>query len=113
MKNNAYIFFHLNLAFSSVEESERHVVINSCYSPLLDLIESNDIPMGIEISAWTLKQINKINPNWIQRLKRLLETKKCELIGSGYCQIISPLVPFTVNDFNFKLDSSIMIKYLE
>ena len=37
---------------------------------LLDLIESNDIPTGVEFSAWTLKQINKINPI-VQRLKRL------------------------------------------
>lgn len=103
MKPKAYLVFHLNLAFSSVEEESREDVIKICYHPLLDLIEETKIPIGIELTGWTLKQIERIDAAWIERFKRLLCTGKCELIGSGYCQIIGPLAPVTINEWNQKL----------
>lgn len=99
----AYLLFHLNLAFSSISEKQRPLVIERCYKPLLDLIELHDLPIGVEMSAWTLRQIQKIAPSWITRFLLLLETGRCELIGSGYAQIIGPLVPDTVNKWNQRL----------
>ena len=103
MKPKGYIFFHLNLAFSSIEEESRADVIRDCYHPLLDLIEETGVPTGIELTGWTLKQIERIDFGWIVRFKNLLESNSCELIGSGYCQIIGPLVPHKVNEWNQKL----------
>ena len=103
MKPKAYIVFHLNLAFSSIEEDAWADVIETCYHPLLDLAEKTGIPIGIELTGWTLKQIQRIDIAWIERFKALLKTGGCELIGSGYCQIIGPLVPYKVNDWNQKL----------
>ena len=98
-----YLIFHLNLAFSSIEEEKRPEVIQQCYEPLLDLIEKTGIPIGIELTGWTLQQIEQIDPKWIKRFKTLLNNGSCELIGSGYCQIIGPLVPHSVNVWNQKL----------
>jgi hypothetical protein len=98
-----YLVFHLNLAFSSIEEKARPDVIKTCYHPLLQLVEQTGIPIGIELTGWTLKQIKKIDPTWIERFQRLLRAGSCELIGSGYCQIIAPLVPSTVNEWNQQL----------
>ena len=98
MKSKGYLVFHLNLGFSSIEEESWEDVIKSCYHPLLDLIEKTGVPIGIECSGWTLRQIKKIDPDWIDRFCRLLDSKDCELIGSGYCQIIGPLVPQKVNE---------------
>ena len=103
MKSKGYLIFHLNLAFSSIEEEARSDVVQSCYFPLLDIIEDTEIPIGIELTGWTLKKIEEINPEWVKRFKGLLSDKKCELIGSGYCQIIGPLVPYPVNSWNQKL----------
>ena len=103
MQAKGYLIFHLNLAFSSIEAEKRADVIQQCYEPLLDLIEKTGIPMGIELTGWTLKQIEQIDPKWIKRFKNLLNNGCCELIGSGYCQIIGPLVPYTVNVWNQKL----------
>jgi hypothetical protein len=100
MKVKGYLIFHLNLAFSSIEENSRLNVIQKCYHPLLDLIEKTGIPMGVELTGWTLKQIKKADPLWIKRFKLLLDNGSCELIGSGYCQLIGPLVPFSVNKWN-------------
>jgi len=103
MKPKGYLFFHLNLAFSSIEEHSRADVIRDCYHPLLDLIEKTGVPVGIELSGWSLKQIERIDFGWIVRFKKLLDSNSCELIGSGYCQIIGPLVPYKVNEWNQKL----------
>ncbi|QZP17868.1 hypothetical protein K6112_00475 [Methylophilales bacterium] len=103
MKAKGYLVFHLNLAFSSIEEEAWEDVIRTCYHPLLNLIEKTGIPVGIELTGWTLKQIERIDDLWIKRFKALLNSGNCELIGSGYCQIIGPLVPFKSNEWNQKL----------
>ncbi len=103
MRAKGYLIFHLNLAFSSIEEESQADVIQACYYSLLDLIEETRIPIGIELTGWTLNQIDRIDSNWVNRFRKLLESGSCELIGSGYCQIIGPLAPFQVNHWNQKL----------
>ena len=103
MKPKGYLVFHLNLAFSSIEEDAWVDVIRTCYHPLLDLIEKTGVPIGIELTGWTLMQIERIDNSWIERFRALLNSDSCELIGSGYCQIIGPLVPYKVNEWNQKL----------
>ena len=103
MKPKGYLVFHLNLAFSSIEEKSWPEVINACYHPLLNLIETTGVPAGIELTGWTLEKIEKIDGYWIERFNNLRRKGLCELIGSGYCQIVGPLVPYTVNHWNQKL----------
>jgi hypothetical protein len=103
MKPQAYLIFHLNLAFSSIDRSSWSEIIERCYWPLLDIISDQDIPLGIEVTGWTLNNIQEKCPEWTLEFKKLLEKGKCELIGSGYCQIISPLVPYEVNLENQKI----------
>lgn len=103
MKPKGYLVFHLNLAFSSIDEGEWKKVIKSCYHPLLDLAEKTGICIGIELTGWTLKKIEKVDKTWIKRFKKLINVGKCELIGSGYCQIIAPLVPYKINTWNQKI----------
>ena len=111
MDSKGYLVFHLNLAFSSIEEKAWEDVIKSCYYPLLDLIEKTGVPVGIECTGWTLRQIKKKDPDWIDRFRVLLDSNYCELIGSGYCQIIGPLVPERVNEWNQKIGLMITAKY--
>ncbi len=87
-----YSVFHLNLAFSSVEEEDRAVIIERCYWPLLKLAEEG-LPVGIEATGYTLAAINRLDPSWTTRFADLIADGKAELIGSGFCQIIAPLVP--------------------
>jgi len=102
MTSKGYLFFHLNLGFSSIEEEDWPNVITKCYHPLLDLIEKTSIPVGVELTGWTLEQINRIDINWVKRFKELIRNQQCELIGSGYSQIIGPVVPYKVNEWNQK-----------
>lgn len=99
----AFLLFHLNLAFSSIPEAQRPLVIERCYTPLLDLADHHGIPIGVELTGWTLERINELAPAWVERLVRLLRAGTCELVGSGYCQIIGPLVPVDVNRWNQRL----------
>jgi hypothetical protein len=95
-----YNAFHLNLAYSSIEEEQRPEVIRKCYWPLLRIARKLDIPLGIEAPGYTLETINAIDPSWISELKKLTLDGKCEFIGSGYSQLIGPLVPSEVNAAN-------------
>ncbi len=103
MQPLAYAVFHLNLAFSSIEAESRPEIIARCYRPLLQLAAEHEIPIGIELSGWTLEQIAELEPSWVEDFRSLLDAGHCELIGSGYTQVIGPLVPHEVNLWNQRL----------
>ena len=88
-----FSFFHLNIAFSSIEEEQRPEVINRCYWPLLRLVREQRLPVGIEASGYTLETIKTLDPAWIEELRCLCRKGLTEFIGSGYVQLIGPLVP--------------------
>lgn len=98
-----YAVFHLNLAYSSIEEDQRAEVIRRCYRPLLRLAREFGLPLGIEATGYTLETIAAIDPDWVDELRRLTADGPCEFIGSGYAQIIGPLVPAEVNAANLRL----------
>ncbi|HEY4515506.1 MAG TPA: glycoside hydrolase family 57 [Candidatus Paceibacterota bacterium] len=98
-KLQSYIIFHLNLAYSSIAESERKNVIRRCYWPLLELIDRGTL-IALEMPAYTLEEIAKLDPAWVTKFRELCKHGKTELIGSGYMQIIGPLVPAEVNRAN-------------
>ncbi|WP_419784177.1 glycoside hydrolase [Maridesulfovibrio sp.] len=97
-----FAIFHLNLMFSSIPEESRSEVIKRCYWPLLYLIEEG-FPLGIEASGITLEIIRDLDPGWIANFKKLLGKGRTEFIGSGYGQIIGPLVPPALNKANLTL----------
>lgn len=104
--------FHLNLAYSSIDEAQRTQVIDQCYWPLLDLARK-DIPIGIELTGRTLEAIWRLDPSWIDAFKGLLQNGKVELIGSGDSQIIGPLVPVAVNRANLRIGNRLYREILE
>ena len=103
---NLFALFHLNLAFSSIEEHERAAVIERCYWPLLALAATCG-PIGIEATGYTLEEIEARDPAWIRRFRDLIAAGKAELIGSGYAQLIGPLVPAKLAAANLKIGNGI------
>jgi hypothetical protein len=97
-----FAFFHLNLAFSSIEEERREAAIANCYWPLLKLAEKCG-PLGIEISGYTLEEIAARDMEWIEAARNLIAQGRIELIGSGYSQMIGPLVPARVTAENLRI----------
>ncbi len=93
--------------FSSIPVESRPEVIERCYWPLLRLIEYEGFPLGIEASAITLEIIQDIDPAWIDKFRSLLDSGKCEFIGSGYGQVIGPLVPASVNKANLRIGNQV------
>ncbi|MCS6126441.1 glycoside hydrolase [Shewanella baltica] len=110
MTTALYTVFHLNLAFSSIEEHQHSEVIQKCYWPLLQIAQ--DIPIGIEMTAYTLEGIHAVAPEWVTEFKALLALGKCELIASGDSQIIGPLIPAEVNRANLILGQDYYQKML-
>jgi len=106
-----FAFFHLNLAFSSIEEERRPEVIARCYWPLLRLAE-NHPHIGLEASGYTLEEIARLDPGWIAKARELIAQGKVELIGSGYSQMIGPLVPARVIAENLKLGNEVYRRLL-
>lgn len=107
MKQFFYKIFHANLAFSSIPDEQIDEVILKTYFPLLNVIESTKIKVALEISAYSLELIKRLQPKWIDFFKKLYKANLIELIGSGYMQIIGPLVPYEVNLKNQKIGLSI------
>ncbi len=101
MKLYLYSVFHLNLAFSLIPEDDYPRLIDDCYWPLLELAEEG-IPVGIEATASTLREIERRDRGFIKALARLWEEGRCEFVGSGLAQIIMPLVPAEVNLWNLE-----------
>lgn len=104
---NLYLFFHLNIAFSSIEEDRHLELIQNCYKPLLNLIRSCKLPTGIEVTGFTLEKINELDPTWIKDFIELNKLGYCELIGSGYSQVIGPLVPNKLTSKNLEIGNNI------
>jgi hypothetical protein len=108
---NLFAFFHLNLAFSSIEESQRETVIKRCYWPLLEFARSHG-PTGIEATGFTLEEIAARDPGWIEAARELIAAGRVELIGSGYAQIIGPLVPARLSLANLRIGAEIYRRLL-
>lgn len=108
---NGFALFHLNLAFSSIEEEQRATVVRDCYGPLLDLAESHG-PIGIEATAYTLQAIARCDAGWLARLRDLIARGRCEFIGSGYAQAIGPLMPADMLAANLRLGNEAYQKLL-
>jgi glycosyl hydrolase family 57 len=106
-----FAVFHLNLAFSSIEAEDRTKVIERCYWPLLALA-MNHGPIGIEITGYTLEEIEDRDPAWIARFRDLIRAGKIELVGSGYAQLIGPLVPAKVVAANLRLGNEVYLRLL-
>ena len=70
-----FLFFHLNLAFSSIPIKDRKIVIKKCYWRILEIIDNYKIPISIEMSAYTLSEINRIDRNWVKEFIRLKQIK--------------------------------------
>ena len=98
-----YSFFHMNLAYSAIPVGKYHEVLEKCYWPLLELIESSDVPLGIELPGYTLEEINKIDNSWVKKLQELISLGRCEPIACGYTQLIGPIVPYEVNVKNLEI----------
>ena len=98
---HAFALFHLNLAFSSVEEEQRATVVRDCYRPLLALAQQH--PIGIEATAYTLEAIRACDAAWLEDLATLIGAGKIEFIGSGHAQAIGPLLPADVVAGNLRL----------
>lgn len=99
---NIFALFHLNLAFSSIEEEQRAEVVKNCYVPLLDLAEHHG-PIGIEATGYTLQAAAQSDPAWLTRLTDLIRAGRVEFVGSGYAQMIGPLVPADMVAANLRL----------
>lgn len=106
-----YSVYHCNLMFSSIEVEKRAEVIQKCYWPLLNLAE-NGYKISLEASAITLEYILELDKCWIEELKKLIVEEKIEFIGSGYSQIIAPIVPHEINSKNLRIGQEVYQKIL-
>jgi hypothetical protein len=107
-----YAIFHLNLAFSSLEEEQRPLVVERCYAPLVRLARELDLPFGIEATGTTLEAAAAADPAWLDDLRTLLDRGRAELVGSGLVQLIGPLVPAEVNRANLRLGHETYVRLL-
>jgi hypothetical protein len=95
--------FHLNLAYSSIEEEARPEIVRCCYWPMLELARRTSFPIALEATGWTLEQVESIDPEWIDACRELRRAGSLELVGSAWTQTAAPLLPADVNAWNVRL----------
>jgi hypothetical protein len=95
--------FHLNLAFSSLEEERQGAVVARCYRPMLALARRTAFPIAIEAPGWTLERIAEHDPGWLVEARQLIDAGRVEFVGSSYAQCAAPLLPADVNRWNLRL----------
>ncbi len=66
----------------------------------------------MEINAFTLEEIARLDSAWINRARALFAAGRLELIGSGYSQMIGPLVPARVVAENLRIGNEIYSELL-
>jgi hypothetical protein len=98
-----YSIFHVNLLYSSIPESRREEVIKRCLWPLLELALHHHVPIAIDSPVATLDVISRLDKQWVQRLREAIRSKLVEFVGSGYSQVVAPLVPARVNEWNLEI----------
>jgi hypothetical protein len=104
--------FHLNLAFSSLEQESQAEVVRRCYRPALELAEETGFPIAIEATGWTLRRIAELDPGWIERARELLAGGRLQLVGSAHAQCAAPLLPAEVNAWNLRLGRESYVELL-
>lgn len=95
--------FHANLDFSAIPDRDLPRVIERCYWPLLVLAEQASLPLGLELPARTLRRVAQEDPEWLKTFRGLAERGLVEAVGSGWAQLIGPLVPVDANRANLEL----------
>lgn len=103
---------HSNLQYSSIPFAEFPEVIERCYWPTLELLRDFPIHLGLEFPSYTLREIARIDPEFIHTLSSLAAAGKCEVVGSGYSQNIFPLIPAEVNAANLALGNDDYLRIL-
>ena len=96
-----------------MKESERIQVIDQSLSKLLKLVKKKRVKIAISLTGNTIEIIKQIRPRIINELRTLIKLGYIELIGSGYSQIIQPLVPNELNEKNIKYGLELYKKYFE
>lgn len=102
-KLSLYSIFHGNLNYSSISPKIYDKIIDSCYWPILDIVKEYKFKSGIEFPLNTILQIKKIDPLFLEELKKTVKENKLEIICSSKEQVVFPLVPKDVNKINLEI----------
>ena len=106
-----YAFFHLNLAFSSIEEEQRGDVITRCYWPLLELARNHG-PSAWKQAASPLRRSPHAIPAGSKPLSSLSAKVALNLSARGHSQMIGPLVPAAVTQVNLEIGNDVYHRLL-
>ena len=98
-----YSIFHGNLNYSSISPEIYDKIIDSCYWPILDLINEYKFCPALEFPLNTLEKIRETDSLFLEELQKFVKNNKCEIIASAKEQVIFPLVPQQVNEINLEV----------
>ena len=70
---------------------------------MLDLAKESGRPISVEASERTHGRLAEPAPELVDRLRGLIGTGRVEFVGSGWAQVIGPLAPPQVNEWNQRL----------
>ncbi|MCW5893795.1 MAG: hypothetical protein KIT14_25050 [bacterium] len=96
MRLDLFTAFHLNLDFSCVAPEDAGRVLDRCVWPLVDLLQTPGVALGLEVPASSLSLLAALDPLLLDAIRAAIAAGRLELVGSGLAQVILPLVPAAV-----------------
>jgi hypothetical protein len=81
----ACFFFHWNILYAEISQTERRELPARSYAPILDLLADHPrITAAVEMNGATLEHLQSRHPTIIDKLKRLADANQIELVGSTW-----------------------------
>jgi len=92
-KLNLLICIHNHQPEGNFEHIFREA-FNKCYRPFLDTLENfRKIKLSLHFSGPLLEWLERNEPQFLERIKRLVEDKRIEILGSGFFEPILAIIP--------------------
>ena len=85
---------------------------NDSYEPFLNALEKHpNIRIGLHYTGYLWEYIADKHPDFIQRLKRLIDRNQVEILGGSYYEAILPILPENDADIQLKSYKNLMSQF--
>lgn len=98
-----YTVFHGSLQYSAIPEKDYEGILDKDFWQILRMSSDIGVKLGFELTSWTLRLLQELDPVFVKELKGAWHKNRCEIIGSSYSQTIFPLVPAKVNKYGLEI----------
>ena len=106
--------YHANLNYAYLTPDKYEFVIRNAYELILDVMQNYfpDTKFVFEASGYTIEEIANRTPDVLEKLKKAIDEKRCEFMGSPYAHPMLPNFPKEDGKWSIYFSNNVYNKYL-